>query len=171
MSDGTLNLPVRLTPPSPPSAGRQKIWIDGNDGKPKSTDENGVSKSFESVYGQNYFYAANEVEETNNTTTFEESVSLNFSGIDPASTARYEIMVSFVWGYSAPNRDYTGRFTLNGVQFGDVFKKEPKDGGADQRQWETIFVGDFSAAELGGVSGSVGFEYAAQQAGDKARPY
>ncbi len=45
MSDGTINFPVRATPPATPAAGRLKFWADSTTKVPFYTDDAGISKS------------------------------------------------------------------------------------------------------------------------------
>ncbi len=45
MSDGTINFPNRLTPPSTPVSGRTKFWADSTTKEPYYTDDTGSSQS------------------------------------------------------------------------------------------------------------------------------
>ncbi len=170
MSDGTLNFPTRATPPDAPNAGRYKIWVDSTDGKPKITDENGVTTTFEAVYGQNFGAALNEADETNNTTTFDEYALLNYDVSTISGFVIYEVNLNIVWGYSVANQDFRGRLLLNGVQFGEEFRQEPKDAGADQRHYTSLTFPVFGF-QLATLTGSLAFEYAASTAGNIARMF
>ena len=67
MSDGSLNFPVRATPPDAPSVGRYKLWVSSLDGLPKITHSNGTTIGFENVYGSNFEFSNDEYEDTNTT--------------------------------------------------------------------------------------------------------
>jgi len=168
MSDGTLNFPKRNSPPSPPSAGRTKLYVDQFD-KPKIIKDDGTIEGFESNFGANYFYNANETPATNNTATFQSFTSLTFSGLDTSPTALYRVAVSFAWNYSNGQRNFIGQFTVNNVQFGELFSQEAKDSNADIRHWQSLFV-VVTGAELN-TSGFIGFNFRAQQSGDTATLY
>jgi hypothetical protein len=168
MSDGTLNFPKRNTAPTIPSAGRSKIYVDAQ-GKPKIANDDGTISGFESNFGANYFYNANEVPATNNTSGFQSFLTLTFSGLDTSPTARYRVAVSFAWNYSAAQRNYIGQFSINNVPFGEDFSQEPKDVGGDNRIWESLFV-VLSGADLN-AAGFIGFNFRAQNNGDVATTY
>jgi hypothetical protein len=51
MSDGTINLPKRSTPPSAPTVGRFRIWVDSNDNEVKFIDDLGVIQTFKGDQG------------------------------------------------------------------------------------------------------------------------
>jgi hypothetical protein len=168
MSDGTLNFPKRNTAPSAPSTGRAKLYVDQLD-KPKLIKDDGTIVGFESNFGANYFYNSNEVPATNNTTGFQSFTSLTFSGLDSSPTALYRVAVSFAWNYSNGQRNYIGQFTVNNVQFGELFSQETKDTGGDIRHWQSLFV-VVTGAELN-AAGFIGFNFRAQQNGDTATTY
>jgi hypothetical protein len=168
MSDGTLNFPKRASAPSAPSSGRAKIYVDQFD-KPKIITDTGTIVGFESNFGANYFYNSNETPATNNTTGFQSFTSLTFSGLDTSASARYRVAVAFAWNYSTPQRNYVGQFTVNNVQFGELFQMETKDQGADIRHWQSLFV-VLTGAELG-AAGFIGFNFRAQQNGDTSTTY
>ena len=165
MSDGTLNFPHRSVPPSAPSVDRTKIWIDDT-GEAKLTDSAGVTTPFKSIFGANYTYANNNVASINDTTTFQNYLTLNYAGLDTSPGTQYRIGLTFGWNYSVATRNYIARFLLNGVQFGPDFQVEPKDGGTDISHWETVFF-VVDGATLSG-SGTLEFEFRAQSAGDVA---
>ena len=165
MSDGTLNFAQRNTAPSPPTTDRSKIWVDSN-GEAQITGASGTTSSLKGVFGQNYTYNANDIAVVNDTTTFEDYLTLNYVDLDPSVTAQYRLAVAFGWNYSAPNRNYIARFNLNGVPFGNDFQVEPKDSGNDITHWESLFI-VIDGATLG-AAGSVSFEFRAQQAADEA---
>ncbi len=168
MSDGTLNFPTRSVPPSTPSTNRAKIWV-GDDGKPQITTDDGQSKTFENVYGQNYTYSANEIPSTNSTNGFQSYLTLTYSGLDVSPGARYRVAVSFAWNYSVGQRNYIGQFNINGVDFGEPFSQEPKDTAADNRIWESLFV-VLDGSELN-ANGFIGYNFRAQNNGDTATTY
>ncbi len=168
MSDGTLNFPTRTTDPSTPATGRAKIYVD-NFNKPKIKTDDGSIVGFESNFGANYFYNANETPATNNTTGFQSFTSLTFSGLENSATALYRVAVSFAWNYSNGQRNFIGQFTVNNVQFGELFQQETKDTGGDIRHWQSLFV-VVTGAELN-ASGFIGFNFRAQQNGDTATLY
>lgn len=168
MSDGTLNFPKRNTAPSSPSTDRAKIWV-GDDGKPRITNDDGTTSGFESNFGANYFYNSNEITATNNTNTFQSFLTLTYSGLDNSASALYRVAVSFAWNYSVGQRNYNGQFTINNVQFGELFSQEPKDTAADNRLWESLFV-VVSGADLASA-GFIGYNFRAQNNGDTATTY
>lgn len=51
MSDGTINLPKRATPPDSPTVGRYKIWVDSGDDEVKYTNESGTTQTFKGDQG------------------------------------------------------------------------------------------------------------------------
>lgn len=170
MSDGTLNFPLRTVAPSAPAVGRAKIWVSDVDGKPYITDSSGNTFPFESQAGRNYASGVNKTLETNNTTTYEEYVSLNYSNVDLSSSATYEIDVNFVWNFSSGSNDFLARVMLNGTQFGEGFRREPKDTGSDQRYYQGFKLVVFGN-ELSLPNGSISIEFASSSPGDTARMY
>ena len=170
MSDGTVNLPVRSTPPDSPTAGRYKIWVSSVDGKPKITDENGVTLGFESLYGSDLNFDTNDLDTTNNTTTFQNYLTIPYAVSTVDANARYEVTISFVWGYSSAANDFRGQFTINGVQFGEEFRQEPKDGGTDQRHY-TTFNFPVTGTDLNLLNGFIGWNYASSTGGNIARMF
>ena len=51
MSDGTINLPKRATPPSAPTVGRYRIWVDSTDDEVKYIDDTGTVRTFKGDQG------------------------------------------------------------------------------------------------------------------------
>lgn len=51
MSDGTINLPKRATPPSAPTVGRHRIYVDRSDNVAKYIDDTGTIRSFKGDQG------------------------------------------------------------------------------------------------------------------------
>jgi hypothetical protein len=169
MSDGTLNFPTRATPPASPDVGRWKIWVDSN-GKPKITDSSGTTIGFEPLYGSSFNEIEKDVIETNNTTTFQNYETLNYTveSIDPL--AIYEMEINFIWNFSSGANDYVGRFVVNGAQFKEPFQDEPKDAGADQRKWNG-FKYRITGAQLATLTGTIAWEFRSSNAGNTARTY
>lgn len=167
MSDIVLN--KIAAPPSGVNTGEASISVSAL-GDPQYTDgDTGLTKTFKSIFGSNYHANENAVPSTNTTTAFQNYLTLPYSGLDDSPTAIYKVSLFFIWGYSSAARDYRGYMTLNNSQVGEEFRVEPKDGGADQRLWESSW-NTFTGAEMG-TSGVVGYDYAAQNAGDTARTY
>lgn len=169
MSDGTLNFPKRASDPSPPSVDRYKIWVDSN-GKPRITDENGDTIGFENIYGSDYSGDKKNTEETNNTTSFVEYLSIPYEISDTTASAQYEITLSIVWNYSSGANDYRGVIKINGVIYGQEFRQEPKDGGADQRFF-TSFPVLVGGDEIGALTGNISWDFASSVGGNTARTY
>jgi len=158
------------SPPSGINTGESAITVDSTSGEPQYTDGNtGLTKTFKSIYGSNYHVNENTTPSTNTTTSFQNYLTLSYSMLDDSPSAIYKVNIFFVWGYSVPSRDYRGIFSVNGTQYGEEFRVEPKDGGSDQRNWATGWY-TFTGAELG-VSGTIEFDFASQSNGDTSRTY
>lgn len=170
MSDGSINFPRRASEPDTPAAGRTKIWVDDGDGKPKYTNDAGVTSPFGGLYGQNFQATLEDADATNNTTSFVTYDDLSYTVDTVSGFVIYEVNINFVWGYSAPSTDFRARLLVNGVQIGEEFRQEPKDGGVDQRQYMSLTVPVFGF-QLGTVTGTIEFQFAASNAGPEARMF
>lgn len=169
MSDGTINLPVRTTPPDSPNTGRYKIWVASSDGKPRITDENGVTKTFETIYGSEYFSDEAETIATNNSTTLETYLSVVFNNIEATPTAKYVIECNIKYNHSSTGTDYRGQILVNGSPYKEELRVEPKDSGADQRIPATFkfpITGDVLS-----TAGNISFAYRSSSSGNTARTY
>lgn len=170
MSDGTINIPVRSAPPSSPTTGRSKIWVSDSDKKPRVTDDNGITSSFESIYGSEYQSDVNDILATNNTTTFQSYLNLPYTITDVTVSSTYEVEVNFIWNYSSGSTDFRGQILINNVQYKEDFRNEPKDGGTDQRFWNG-FKYRVGGDELSLLSGNITWAFAASSGGNTARMY
>lgn len=170
LSDGTINLPLRATPPDPPTIGRVKIWASSTDGKPRITDENGVTSSFEPAYGSLYFSSYRDTFDSNNSTTPELYHSLAYTGADIDPLAEYEISAHFVWNHSSASNDIICDLELNGSPIGEEFRVEPKDTGTDQRIHAPMKY-KVTGAELATTNGNIDFYFRASSGGNTSRMY
>ncbi len=169
MSDGTINFPKRASDPDSPTVGRCKIWIDTN-GNPKLTDENGITVGFESLYGSSFNSNLQEGLQSNNTTTFQTYSTLNYTVEDIGGAANYEIEASIFWNYSSAANDYRGKIQVNGADFKEEMRVEPKDGGTDQRNWAKLTY-PITGAQLASLSGDITWQFASSSGGNTARTY
>lgn len=134
------------------------------------TDENGSTVYQANVYGQDYNGDFNDAFATNNTTVFQNYLNVPYTVTSIGIDAYYELEVSFIWGYSSGSTDYRGQLSINGIQYKELFTKEPKDGGSDQRDWrgfKYLVRGD----ELGALSGNLDFNFASSSSGNTARTF
>ena len=164
-----LRLNETATGPSGTPAGKVDFSAAPNRGL-RITDENGSTIYTPSIYGTDYNGDSEDSFATNNTTTFQNYLTVPYTITDINAAALYELEVSFIWGYSSGSTDYRGRLTINGSQYREIFSKEPKDGGSDQRDWRG-FKYLVTGAELATLTGNVGFDFAASSNGNTARTY
>lgn len=169
MSDGTINFPERSTPPDSPSVNRYKIWIDSS-GKPRITDQNGVTLGFESIYGSSFSSGDREGLQSNNTTTFQSYLSVPYTINDLSASAQYQLEVNFIYNYSSAANDYVGALFVNGSQFKEDFVCEPRDGGTDQRFWIS-FKYKILGSELATLTGTIDWQFRSSSNGSTSRTY
>jgi len=126
------------TPTDLPNPGEFDFYIKP-DGTPCTIDSNGVEVCYAQVSGQIHgsFFQKNEnnVPANTSSTSFQNYLTLSFAGIDSSPTAIYKVSLFFVWGYSDGGKDFRAQLTINNIQYGEEFRKEPKDTGTNQRYW------------------------------------
>ena len=158
-----LTLTKRVTPPSAPPT--NKVAISVNDsGQPQITDENGVTTTFESVFGQNYQYVSRFDDDTHNNTNRESYLDFDTENL-PLGT--YELEVEYIWNYSSASNDFIGEIQINGSQLEDLHQQEPKDTGTNQRH---VQFRKFTLVNISGVQ-TFDFLYGPSNNGNTARVY
>ena len=82
-------------------------------------------------------------------------------------SSKHEMILNMVWGYASASSDFRARIMVDGQQLGEEFRMEPKDPGADQRNYNSFFT------ELDLLPGThtIRLEFAASSNGTEARMY
>lgn len=119
MSDGTLNFPLRNSPPSAPSTGRVKLWVDSL-GNPKSTDSTNTTKGFESVYGSEFSIGSE--------STIQAIASLSYSTYldlvaNTSALGSYRIEINFRYSINNADVNLFARLLVNGSPVNGEFIK------------------------------------------------
>ena len=169
MSDIILN--KILMPPSDIAPGEAALSVNHSTGEPQVTDgDTGLTKPFTGSFGGNFHLGEREDEQTTSSTSWQTYLTKNINGINRNNLFRAAINI--FWGYSSASRDFQARILINGVQAGEIFRCEPKDGGSDQRKTDGVPL-YLSSSKFPDLQTDNIFEiqFRASDSGDTARMY